>query len=167
MLYIIFITLLLLFCVITVYSLIHTYKIFKNTNYKIVSTFKRKLYSYKYLLFIKIFPLAFLLIASIISVFIFNEIPSYITFLPVLLFLPNTYNYALLINDSYISTMLYNIPTKNLDYILIEKPNYNSSNIVFHTNNNHKYRSIVVSNTNIKYIVATLREFGYEVHITP
>lgn len=165
--YIIFITLVSLFCTIIMYFLIHTYKIFKNTNYKIVSTFKRKHYSYKYLLFIKIFSLEFLLIASIISVFIFNEIPSYIIFLPVLLFLPNTYNYALLINDSYISTMLYNIPTKNLDYILIEKPNYNSSNIVFHTNDNHKYRSIVVSNRNIKYIVTTLREFGYEVHIAP
>lgn len=167
MFYIIFITLLSLFCVIIVCTLIHTYKIFKNTNYKIVSTFKDKHYSYKYLLFIKIIPLAFLLIASIISLFIFNEIPSYIIFLPFLFFLPNTYNYALLINDSYISTMLYNIPTKNLNYILIEKPNYNSSNIVFHTNDNRKYRSIVVSNTNIKYIVATLREFDYEVHITP
>lgn len=162
----ILLTLMLTFYIFIMYRMITNYKLFKNSNFRIIHIFKKTSNITFFSLYFKYIFISVILFIYIISIFFFRD--TYFQFLLFwsIAYIGILYNNILLINDSYISNFLYTISIKDLDYIIIQEPSYTTSKLVFHEKNNKKLRSMILSNKNINYIKESLREYGVEVHVS-
>lgn len=91
-------------------------------------------------------------------------------YLYIIPFIFSTYNELIIITDEYISTIFKTVPTNNIDCIRIENDPITSSHskaqlILFIKNKKGKVK-INIPNRNIETVKNSLREVGYEVHIT-
>ncbi|MFC4781487.1 hypothetical protein ACFO6R_09400 [Eubacterium multiforme] len=151
------------------YLFIITYKTFKGTNFKIVNSFyKIRSKNYFRILFISEFLL--LIIYFIFGIFIIfsnEKFPILIYIIPILF--ANS-NGIVLINENYISTIFKTVSTKNINCIRIENDAFVSSHtraqLIFFMNNKKKKIKVNIPNRNIDSVKNSLRELGYEVHIT-
>lgn len=151
------------------YRFIITYKTFKGKNFIIVNSF----YKFSCKKYLKIFfTLEFLIfiasfILGIFLIFSYRNFPMYLYVIP---FIFSTYNELIIITDEYISTIFKTISTSDIDCIRIENDPITSSHskaqlILFIKNKNEKVK-INIPNRNIETVKNSLREVGYEVHIT-
>ncbi|GAA0069977.1 hypothetical protein UT300003_15000 [Clostridium sardiniense] len=146
--------------------MIHSYSFFKSKEFIILSVFKKNTSLKSSSITTRFILTTNIFILGLISTFFTDNSTFKIILFFSLLSTSVTTNNILIISRSYISNLFSVVPISNLDYIIIEKPSYTSFKLVFHSRDNTKYKPIVLSNKNIDHIIATLREYGCEVHVS-